>query len=157
MTRDAQFLEALCGEDGLVVDGSHRKDSLKDASSTHRMAITAFVGIDGDVCQTSPLDGHRLHLVVENRSCAVGINESQGFFVVIIYDGLQSEIGAFAVLSGVTDMGGIVADGARAEGPVPRSITQDHRGGCLAKVQPHALHIEGTARFWRKGFQRLEA
>ena len=120
------------------------------------MAVTAFVGIDRDVRQTSPLDGHRLHLVVEDRSCAVGIDEGQGFLVVIIYDGLQSETGAFAVFGGVADMRGVVADGARAEGPVPYSFTQDHRGGGLAKVQPHTLHIEGTARFWREGFQRLE-
>ena len=146
----------MCGEDGLIAEGSHGEDGLKDASSTHRMAITAFVGIDGDVCQTSPLDGHRLHLVVEDRSCAVGIDEGQRFLVGIIYDGLQSEIGAFAVFGRIADMGGIVADGAMADGPVPRSITQDHRGGCLAKVQPHTLHIEGTTGFWREGFQRLE-
>ena len=141
----------------MVVDGSHREDGLKDACSTHRMAVTAFVGIDGDVCQTSPFDGHRLHLVVEDCSCAVGIDEGQGFLVVIIYDGLQSETGTLAVFGGVADMGGVVADGARAESPVPYSFTQDHRGGGLAKVQPHTLHIERTTGFWREGFQRQEA
>ena len=72
----------------MVVEGSHGEDRLKDASSPHRMAVTAFIGIDGDVRKTSPFDGHRLHLVIEDCSRAVGIDEGQRFLVVIIYDGL---------------------------------------------------------------------
>ena len=88
MARDAQFLETLCGEDRMVVDGSHGEDGLKHARSTHRMAVTAFIGIDGDACQACPLDGHRLHLVVEDCSRAVGIDEGQRLFIAIADDSL---------------------------------------------------------------------
>ena len=72
----------------MVIDSSHGEDGFEHARSAHRMAVTAFIGIDGDVCQACPFDGHRLHLVVEESSRTMGINEGQGLLITIADDSL---------------------------------------------------------------------
>ena len=61
----------------MIVEGSHREDGLQDACRAHRMPIVTFIPIDRHRRESGTLYGYGLHLVVEHRSGAVGIDEGQ--------------------------------------------------------------------------------
>ena len=50
----------------------------------------------------------------------MGIHKGERLLVAVVDNDLQSEIGALAVLGGIADMGGVVANSTRAYRPVYR-------------------------------------
>ena len=124
------------------------------------MTQVTFIGIDGDITKSGPFDGHRLHLIIKHRGCAMGIDKSKRRLGTIIDNSSEGTICALAILDGITDMRGIIPDSSRSCGPHGAGLSltrEDHRGSGLPKVQSMALHIKRTTGLWGKSLQRLEA
>ena len=143
----------------MVVGSPHGDDGLKDAGSAHRMAKIPLQAIDGDGRETGPVDGYRLHLVVEHGGSAVGIHHGQRRRVGIMKHGLESEQGSIAFLRRGADVVGIVSDVPCGDAPVVglrRTAAKDHSGCRLAQIQTSSLDVEGSACVGRECLQRLE-
>ena len=73
--------------------------------------------VDGYLAQAGPVEGHRLHLVVEERGGAVGIDEGDVLLAGTLHHVAQGIIATITLRRRTGDMVGIVADSSLDEGP----------------------------------------
>ena len=101
----------------MVVNGCHRKDGLQNTRCTECVTVIAFQRIHRNILQSCPLDGYRLHLVVEQGSRAMGIHKCQFLDIAFAGDGIDGQPGTFAILRRGADVEGVVTDGSTLHGP----------------------------------------
>ena len=64
LTTHSQMIKSTGSQNGMILDGPHRKDNLQDSGSPHGMTIIPLEGIDGDIGQSSTIYRNTLHLII---------------------------------------------------------------------------------------------
>ena len=139
LARNAAFTETTRTQHDMSLQGLDGDNRLKHACRTHRVAIVSLEPINRHMIQSCPLNGNRLHLVVEHGRCAMGIDKCQTFACFGGMDRLESAEGPLAILGRRTDMESVIAYGACLNGysiGLRGLFALQHNGCCrLAQVQ----------------------
>ncbi len=137
----------------------HAHNGFEQSGCTERVAEESFQRVERNIGKSGARDGHGLHLVIEQRGGAVGVDKGEAAGICPFKRGPECGKQSVGSARGRACVVGVVAHMSAAYLPCPRLRLPGEHYGCrrLAEVEPAAVDVERAALRGRHCLERPEA